>query len=79
MLELGMIESGVNRIGAEQELQIIDDKWLPSPSIHEILGDLNDPRYTVEIAKFSIEINLDPVLFSGPCLSLFEDNINRMS
>lgn len=78
MLEMGMIESGVSRIGAEQELQIIDDKWLPSPSIHEILKDLNDPRYTVEIAKFNIEINLDPILFSGPCLSLFEEDVNRM-
>ena len=78
MLESGMIESGVKRIGAEQELYIIDDTWRPSPSVYELLQDLDDPRFTVEIAKFNIEINLDPIVFGGNCLSVFEEDINRM-
>ncbi len=77
MLDKGMIESGVKRIGAEQELYIIDDKWLPRPYVHEILDDLtDDPRCKAEIAKFNIEINLDPILFSGNCLSQLEESIN---
>lgn len=78
MLESGMIESGVKRIGAEQELYIIDDAWQPSPSVYELLKDLDDPRFTVEIAKFNIEINLDPIVFTGNCLSIFEKRLDQM-
>jgi len=78
MLESGIIESGVKRIGAEQELYIIDDAWQPSPSVYELLKDLDDPRFTVEIAKFNIEINLDPLVFTGNCLSVFEKRLDQM-
>ncbi len=79
MLDKGMIESGIKRIGAEQELYIIDDKWLPRPYVHEILGDLiDDPRFKAEIAKFNIEINLDPIIFNGNCFSQLEESVNSM-
>ena len=78
MLESGMIESGVKRIGAEQELYIIDDSWRPSPSVYELLKDLDDPRFTIEIAQFNLEINIDPLIFEGNCLSVIEEDINQM-
>lgn len=78
MLESGMIQSGVTRIGAEQELYIIDDAWRPRPSVDELLKDLDDPRFTVEIAKFNLEINIDPVIFGENSLSVFEQSINEM-
>ena len=37
MLATGIIESGVHRIGAEQELFLVDAAWRPAPIALEIL------------------------------------------
>ncbi len=37
MLENGMIESGVTRIGAEQEVCLVDPAWRPAPINLELL------------------------------------------
>ncbi len=69
MIDSGMIESGVKRIGAEQELYIVDRTLRPKALVEEVLKRLDDPHFTIEIAKFNIEINLDPLLFKGDCLT----------
>lgn len=76
LLTEGMIESDVCRIGAEQELVLVDRSWRPSLRAMEVLERLNDPHFTTEIAKFNIEINLDPLVFSGDCLSQLEFKLN---
>lgn len=78
MLESGMIESGVQRIGAEQELYIIDSQWRAEPAVERVLKTLNDRHFAVELAKFNIEINLDPLPFGGDCLSSFERRIKEL-
>lgn len=77
MLSKGMIETGVQRIGAEQELCLVDKYWRPAPLIMEVLEALDDPYYTTELAKFNLEINLDPQDFSGNCLSLLEAQLKE--
>ena len=72
MIDSGMIESGVKRIGAEQELYIVDRSLRPKAVVEEVLRRLDDPHFTIEIAKFNIEINLDPILFIGDCLTGLE-------
>lgn len=73
MLEKGMIEEGITRIGAEQELVLIDKHFLPSPIAIEVLEDLaSDPHFTNELSRFNLEINLDPQKFDGDCLSKME-------
>ncbi|MEC8494326.1 MAG: hypothetical protein VXZ39_05350, partial [Planctomycetota bacterium] len=37
MMESGMIERGVRRIGAEQELFLVDDAWQPVARQSEVL------------------------------------------
>jgi len=69
MLNNNMIEKGVQRIGVEQELCMIDAAWRPSFIIMKLLDSINDPHFTTELAKFNMEINLDPQLFTGHCLS----------
>jgi CBS domain-containing protein len=69
MLENGMFESGVQRIGAEQELNFVDESWRPSLIAPEILDRLTDEVFTSEYCKFNFEINLPPLAFSGNCLS----------
>lgn len=72
----GMIESGVRRIGAEQELVLVDSQYRPAPVALEVLDRLNDPTFTTEVARFNLEFNLDPQVFGGDCLSRLEDDLN---
>ena len=75
MLIEGRFESGVRRIGAEQELFLVDAEWNPAPVNVEILAALADDRFTTELARYNMEFNLDPLLFADDCLSRMEGNI----
>ena len=78
LLQEDRIESGVNRIGAEQELVIVGRDWRPAPLCEEILEELEgDPHFTHELGRFNIEFNLDPLSFSGDCLSKLERRITE--
>jgi CBS domain-containing protein/gamma-glutamyl:cysteine ligase YbdK (ATP-grasp superfamily) len=78
MLRDGLIESGVNRIGAEQEVVLVDSAWLPAPINEAVLDTVNDPHYTTELARFNVEFNLDPLTFTGDCLATLEFQINGL-
>lgn len=69
MLDHGQIESGVRRIGAEQELFLVDRNWRAAPRASEVLATIDDPHFTTELAKFNLEFNCDPLSFGGDCLS----------
>ncbi|HXT22498.1 MAG TPA: hypothetical protein VN923_17225, partial [Thermoanaerobaculia bacterium] len=59
MLEGGAIESGVRRIGAEQELFLVTPRWGAANNNLEILADLaDDDHFTTELGKFNLEFNL---------------------
>lgn len=76
MLERGMIESGITRIGAEQELVLLDKYYLPNPIALEVLEELkDDPNFTNELSRFNIEVNLDPQEFKGDCLAKMETQL----
>lgn len=78
VLERGMIETGVRRIGAEQEMFLVDRMGSPAPLAMEILQTANDPRLTTELAKFNLEANLSPHSFGGDCLSKLEREIEEV-
>ena len=73
MIAEGMIESGVRRIGVEQEMFLVDRAWRPAPVACEVLDRLDDPRFTTELGLFNLEFNLDPVVFGGDCLRRMEN------
>ena len=75
MLKADMFEVDEIMIGAEQELCLIDEHGRPAPKAIEILKDLNHPNFTTELARFNLEANLDPVIFSGDCFRNFENQI----
>ena len=62
MLDEGMVESDIRRIGAEQELFLLDSSYRPAPLALKMLDRLDDPRFTTELAIFNLEYNLDPVV-----------------
>lgn len=78
MLERGMFEAGVRRIGAEQELALVDEALQPSPVGPEVLKELNEPKATTEIGRFNMELNLSPALFEGPVLGDMQREIEGL-
>ncbi|UCF37982.1 MAG: CBS domain-containing protein [Acidobacteriota bacterium] len=75
LLDRGMIESEIHRIGAEQELFLVNRSWYPAPAATEILSELDPHAFTTELARFNLEFNLDPLLFGDDCLSRLEDQL----
>jgi len=78
MLELGMFEDNTFRIGAEQEMFLVNSAMCPAPISTRILEDANDRRLTTEIGLFNIEANLSPSMFEKDCLSRLENEIEEM-
>jgi CBS domain-containing protein len=72
MLNSALIESGVHRIGAEQEMFLIDRAHKPATRALEILEVIDDPRFTHELGLFNLEANLAPLDLGGDCLSRLE-------
>jgi len=69
MLDHNLIESGVTRIGAEQEMFQVDRTFRPAPVSLEVLEAAGDSRLTTEIARFNLEANLTPQVLNGTCFS----------
>ncbi|MEO8274849.1 MAG: CBS domain-containing protein [Thermoanaerobaculia bacterium] len=76
MLKHGAIETGVRRIGAEQELFLVDrNNFSPAPIAVEMIDKIGDEHYTTELARFNLEFNTDPLLFAGGCLRQMENQL----
>lgn len=78
MLEGGMMESDASRIGAEQEMFLVDSSMHPAPRAIEVIESARDPRLTTEIGRFNLEANLTPLAFEGDCLSKLERELNEI-
>ncbi len=74
MLENDWFESDIVRIGAEQEMCLVDAKTFKPATINmEILESMSEYGWlTSELAKFNLETNLTPREFTGDCLSQME-------
>lgn len=77
MIRDGMIESGVRRIGMEQEMFLVNEGWRPAPVAIEVLERLDGP-FTTELALFNLEANLEPRLLEGRCFSAMEDRVTEL-
>jgi len=75
MLERNLIEDNITRIGSEQEFCLIDSTWRPARNSEEILEEINDPHFTTELARFNLEMNLDPVELKGACFTKVKNQI----
>ena len=74
MLQNDWFETDTMRIGAEQELCLVDKKTLKPASIAmEVLEHLKEYEWVeTELANFNLELNLLPRVFHGDCLSQME-------
>jgi CBS domain-containing protein len=78
MMLSGQIESGVRRIGAEQEMFLVDRALAPANKALELLEHLPKASFTTELALFNLEANLQPLQLSGACLSAMENEIDTL-
>ncbi len=76
MLTSDIFEKGVQRIGAEQEMVFVDEAYRPAFIGPEINAALHKDFITTEYARFNIEVNADPMPFSGKCLSGMKKNLS---
>lgn len=75
MLKHDMFEKGITRIGAEQEFCLVTSDWRPATNNEEILAAIDDPHFTTELARYNLEINLDPIELKGDC---FKQTANQL-
>lgn len=78
MLENDWFEQAPIRIGAEQEICLVDEHGKPAPKSMEILDALNHPSFTTELSRFNIEANLSPVEFTGNCFSKIQKELDGL-
>lgn len=78
MIDLGWFEIDTIRIGAEQEMCLIDKYLKPANKALTILQKGNDhPLFTSELLQFNLEVNMEPLEFKGKCFSNMEKNLRK--
>jgi len=79
MLENDWFESGITRIGAEQEMCMVEDPTLkPAPIAMKALNKMKEyPWVETELARFNLETNLNPRQLKGKCFRQMESENKR--
>jgi len=77
MLERGLIESGVRRFGCEQEMFLVNQAWRAAPVAMEVLDRLDGGAFTTELARFNLEMNIEPMMLGGGCFSALQVTIEE--
>ncbi len=78
MIENDLFETGKRRVGAEQEMFLVDADLRPASVAVDVLGTADDPRLTHELALFNLEANVPPRVFEASCLSDMERDIRSV-
>ncbi len=75
MIENDWFESGITRIGAEQEMCIVDSKTFKPAKINlKVIQAMKDCAWLdTELAQFNLETNMTPMEFTGSCFRQMED------
>ncbi|KXK37774.1 MAG: CBS domain-containing protein [Saprospiraceae bacterium] len=82
MLDHDWFESDITRIGAEQEMVMVDnDTFKPALIAMEALDQMQDyPWVETELAKFNLETNLTPRVLEKDCFSQLEkENAEKLN
>jgi gamma-glutamyl:cysteine ligase YbdK (ATP-grasp superfamily) len=62
--------------GFELEAWLVDEDFQPAPVNKAVLEALADPLATLELARFNLELNIEPELLLGRALSRLEAGLN---
>lgn len=75
MIKNDWFETDVKRIGAEQELCLINKHYKPAYKAMDILEHFHPDWLTTELAQFNLEVNLAPQVFTGSAFSDMEKEL----
>ena len=78
MVKEQRFERGVSRIGAEQEIFLVDRAYHPAPGALDVLSRIGDPHFTTELGLFNLEINVDAQPLSGQGLAKIEAQLRAL-
>ncbi len=78
MLTNNQLESGITRIGAEQEFCLVDKYFKPSKNAANVLQKIDDKHFTSELARYNLEINLDPFELKTDCFSKIGNQLRNL-
>ncbi|MEO9965748.1 MAG: CBS domain-containing protein [Reichenbachiella sp.] len=78
MINDNLIENDTIRIGAEQEFCLVTDQWRPSKHAQDVLKAINDPHFTTELARYNLEINLDPIELKSACFAQMQSSLKSL-
>lgn len=81
MLQQNWFEDDITRIGAEQEMCLVDLKsFKPAPINMEALAKMKSYKFVeTELARFNLETNLTPRVFTGDSLRQLEnENLDHL-
>lgn len=78
MITNNLIEKGITRIGAEQEFCLINEHWRPAQNAQELLPLMEDTHFTTELARYNLEINLDPLELKSDCFTTMETQLRSL-
>jgi CBS domain-containing protein len=79
MLDEDLFESGIRRIGAEQEMFLVDEAMRPAPIASQVLEAADRSELVHELARFNLEANSSPRIFGGRCLSEMERELHELT
>lgn len=63
-------------LGAELEVYLLDNNYLPAPINQKLLGLSNNPQFTTELGRYNLEMNMTPVKLPGAAFSTLSAEIH---
>lgn len=82
LIDAGRLEDGPPRLGAEQEMLLVDRHLRPAPVAALVLERLSDRRFTAELARFNLEANATPRPLAGASFTALRaelDDLTRLA
>jgi gamma-glutamyl:cysteine ligase YbdK (ATP-grasp superfamily) len=75
MLRERMFETDRTLVGQEIELNLTDERGVPSMRNAEVLAEIADPLWATEVGQFNLEINVPPRQLDGDALAGLEQEV----
>lgn len=75
LLEQPGFGTGPVTVGAELELVLVDAAGRPLPDNEAVRAAVADPRVTIEISRFNLELNSTPVMLAGRPFAALGDEL----
>ncbi len=75
MLREQLFEADPSQVGLEIELNLVDERGMPSMRNADVLAAMADPAWATELGQFNLEINVPPRGLAGDALAGLEQEV----